>query len=63
MGWLIKSSFITKDEIKACLLTRAKLPQEKKEKKKIVNPLFRFSNKTTPSIPYPKFPKNLKEPC
>jgi hypothetical protein len=59
-GWLIKSSFKTKDEIKACQLTRTELPQEKK---KIVNPLFRFSNKTTPSIPYPKFAKNLKEPC
>ena len=28
-GWLIKSSFITKDEMKACQLTRTKLPQKK----------------------------------
>ena len=28
-GWLIKSSFITKDEMKACQLTRNKLPQKK----------------------------------
>jgi hypothetical protein len=27
-GWLIKSSFITKDELKACQLTRTKLPQK-----------------------------------
>jgi hypothetical protein len=27
-GWLIKSSFITKDEMKACQLTRTKLPQK-----------------------------------
>ena len=29
-SWLIKSSFITKDEMKACQLTRTKLPQKKK---------------------------------
>jgi hypothetical protein len=28
-GWLIKSSFITKDEMKACQLTRTKLPHKK----------------------------------
>jgi len=27
-GWLIQSSFITEDEMKACLLTRTKLPQK-----------------------------------
>jgi hypothetical protein len=27
-GWLIKSSFITKDEMKACQLTRTKFPQK-----------------------------------
>jgi hypothetical protein len=32
-SWLIKSSFITKDEMKACQLTRTKLPQKKKKKK------------------------------
>ncbi len=31
-GWLIKSSFITKDEMKACQLTRTKLPQKKKKR-------------------------------
>jgi hypothetical protein len=34
-GWLIKSSFITRDEMKACQLTRTKLPQ--KNKKKLFN--------------------------
>jgi hypothetical protein len=29
-GWLIKSSFITKAEIKACQLTRTKNPTKKK---------------------------------
>jgi hypothetical protein len=29
-SWLIKFSFITKDETKACKLTRNKLPQKKK---------------------------------
>ncbi len=33
-GWLIKSSFITKDERKVCRLTRTKFPQKKKKKKK-----------------------------
>jgi hypothetical protein len=33
-GWLIKSSFITKDEMKACQLTKTKLPQKKRRKKK-----------------------------
>jgi hypothetical protein len=28
-GWLIKSSFITKDKMKAWQLTRTKLPQKK----------------------------------
>jgi len=28
-SWLIKSSFINKDEMKACQLTRTKLPQKK----------------------------------
>jgi hypothetical protein len=28
-GWLIKSSFITKDEMKACQLTKIKLPPKK----------------------------------
>jgi hypothetical protein len=32
-SWLIKSSFITKDEMKACQLTRTKHPQKKKKKK------------------------------
>jgi hypothetical protein len=27
-GWLVKSSFITKDEMKACQLTRTKFPQK-----------------------------------
>jgi hypothetical protein len=27
-GWLLKSSFIKKDEMKACQLTRTKLPQK-----------------------------------
>ncbi len=27
--WLLKSSFITKDEMKACQLTKTKLPQKK----------------------------------
>jgi hypothetical protein len=27
-GWLIKSSFITKNEMKACMLTGTKLPQK-----------------------------------
>jgi hypothetical protein len=31
-SWLLKSSFITKDEIKACQLTRTKLPQKKEKK-------------------------------
>ncbi len=31
-GWLVKSSFITKDEMKACQLTRTKLPHTKKTK-------------------------------
>jgi hypothetical protein len=31
-GWLIKSSFITKDEMKACQLTRTKFNQKKKKK-------------------------------
>jgi hypothetical protein len=31
-GWLIKSSFITKDEMKACQLTRTKIQQKKKKK-------------------------------
>jgi hypothetical protein len=35
-GWLIKSSFITKDEMKACQLTRTKIQQKKKKKKKKV---------------------------
>jgi hypothetical protein len=30
-GWLIKSSFITKDEMKACQLTRIKIPPKKKK--------------------------------
>jgi len=33
-GWLIKSSFITKDEHEACQLTRTKVQQKKKKKKK-----------------------------
>jgi hypothetical protein len=32
-GWLIKSSFITKDEHEACQLTRTKAPKKKKKKK------------------------------
>ncbi len=32
-GWLIKSSFITKDEMKACQLTRTKIKKKKKKKK------------------------------
>jgi hypothetical protein len=36
-GWLIKSSFITKDEMKACQLTRTKFPQKKIE---IINKEF-----------------------
>ncbi len=31
-SWVIKSSFITKDEMKACQLTRTKLPQKKKKR-------------------------------
>ncbi len=31
-SWLIKSSFITKDEMKAFQLTRTKLPQKKKKR-------------------------------
>ena len=31
-GWLIKLSFITKDEIKACQLTRNKIQPKKKKK-------------------------------
>jgi hypothetical protein len=34
-GWLINSSFITKDEMKACQLTRTKIQQKKKKKKKV----------------------------
>jgi hypothetical protein len=30
-GWLIKSSFITKDEMKACQLTMTKIQQKKKK--------------------------------
>jgi hypothetical protein len=33
--WLIKSSFITKDEMKAFQLTRTKKIQKKKKKKKL----------------------------
>jgi hypothetical protein len=33
-GWLIKPNFITKDEMKACQLTRTKIQQKKKKKKK-----------------------------
>jgi hypothetical protein len=29
-GWLLKHSFITKDKMKACQLTRTKLQQQKK---------------------------------
>ncbi len=36
-GWLKKSSFITKDEMKACQLTRTKIQQKKKKKKKTTN--------------------------
>jgi hypothetical protein len=32
-GWLIKSSFITKDEMKACQLTKTKLPKKKEKKR------------------------------
>jgi hypothetical protein len=31
-GWLIKPSLITKDEIKACQLTRTKIQKKKKKK-------------------------------
>jgi hypothetical protein len=31
-GWLIKSSFITKDEMKACQLTRTKIQKNKQKK-------------------------------
>jgi hypothetical protein len=34
-GWLIKSSCITKDEMKACQLTRTKFPPPQKKKKLI----------------------------
>ncbi len=34
-GWLIKSSFITMDEMKACQLTRTKFQKKNKKKKKI----------------------------
>jgi len=37
-GWLIKFSFITKDEMKACQLTRTKIQQKKKKKKKDSQP-------------------------
>jgi hypothetical protein len=35
-GWLIKSSFITKDEMKACQLTRNKFQKKKKKLKKVI---------------------------
>jgi hypothetical protein len=34
-GWPIKSSFITKDEMKACQLTRTKIQKKKKKKKNV----------------------------
>jgi hypothetical protein len=40
-GWLIKSSFLTKDEMKACQLTWTKIQQQRKKKKK--NKVFAFS--------------------
>jgi hypothetical protein len=36
-SFLIKSSFITKDEMKACQLTRTKLPQPPTPHKKKIN--------------------------
>jgi hypothetical protein len=32
-GWFIKPSFITKDEMKACQLTKNRNPKKKKKKK------------------------------
>jgi hypothetical protein len=32
-GWLLKSSFITEDEMKACQLTRTKKTKKKTKKK------------------------------
>jgi hypothetical protein len=43
-GWLIKSSFITKDEMKACQLTRTKI-QPKKTHKKQAEGCLRFVTK------------------
>jgi hypothetical protein len=35
-GWLIKPSFITKDEMKACQLTSTKIQQKKTKKKQTI---------------------------
>jgi hypothetical protein len=35
-GWLLKSSFITTDEMKACQQTRAKLSQTKKRESLVI---------------------------
>jgi hypothetical protein len=39
-GWLIKSSFITKDKMKACQLTRTKFPQKGGERPIILRSLL-----------------------
>jgi hypothetical protein len=40
-GWLLKSSFITKDEMKACQLTKTKFPQKNQKKnKKYLKPIY-----------------------
>jgi hypothetical protein len=36
-GWLIKSSLITKDEMKACQLTKIKLPPQKIKNKSVLD--------------------------
>jgi hypothetical protein len=40
-GWLIKSSFITMDEIKACQLTRTEFPPKNKNCGKWLNRSFK----------------------
>jgi hypothetical protein len=46
-SWLIKSSFITKDEMKACQLTRTKIQQKKNQKKKPGKLTSRMNNTCT----------------
>jgi hypothetical protein len=51
-GWLIKSSFITKDEMKACQLTRTKNPTKKK---KVTESLYNNNNNLLDHILYLKW--------